>query len=89
MQRGVHAAALDVDGAVGLPRITEGVPEEDPDHFVSTEAICDELVHLVNQLRDAWTFTVDLSPSGRWTTQKRTRGFCRPAPLLILADAQV
>ncbi len=27
---GVHAVALDVDGAVGLPRITEGAPQEDP-----------------------------------------------------------
>jgi NAD(P)-dependent dehydrogenase (short-subunit alcohol dehydrogenase family) len=66
MHRGVHAAALDVDGAVGLPRITEGAPEEEPDHFVSTEAICGEIVHLINQPRNAWTFTVDLRSYWQW-----------------------
>ncbi len=66
MHRGVHAATLDVDGAVGLPRITEGAPEEDPDHFVATEAICDELVHLINQPRNAWSFAVDLRSYWQW-----------------------
>jgi NAD(P)-dependent dehydrogenase (short-subunit alcohol dehydrogenase family) len=58
MHRGVHAIALDVDGAVGLPRVTAGMPEEEPDHFVSTEAICGEIVHMINQPRNAWTFAV-------------------------------
>ncbi len=66
MHLGVHAAALDVDGAVGLPRVTEGAPEEDADHFVSTEAICSEIVHLINQPRNAWTFAVDLRSYWQW-----------------------
>ena len=66
MHRGVHAVALDVDGAVGLPRITEGAPEEDPDHFVATASICGEIVHLINQPRDAWTFAVDLRSYWQW-----------------------
>jgi NAD(P)-dependent dehydrogenase (short-subunit alcohol dehydrogenase family) len=66
MHLGVHAAALDVDGAVGLPRITEGAADEDPDHFVSTEAICNELVHLINQPRNAWTFALDLRSYWQW-----------------------
>lgn len=66
MHRGVHAVALDVDGAVGLPRITEGAPQEDPDHFVSTDAICGEIVHLINQPRNAWTFAVDLRSYWQW-----------------------
>jgi len=66
MHRGIHAVALDVDGAVGLPRITEGAPEEDPDHFVSTEAICSEIVHLIDQPRNAWTFGVDLRSYWQW-----------------------
>jgi NAD(P)-dependent dehydrogenase (short-subunit alcohol dehydrogenase family) len=66
MHLGIHSAALDVDGAVGLPRITEGAPEEDPDHFVSTEAICNEIVHLINQPRNAWTFAVDLRSYWQW-----------------------
>ncbi|MGH8012682.1 MAG: SDR family NAD(P)-dependent oxidoreductase [Candidatus Binataceae bacterium] len=66
MHRGVHAVALDVDGAVGLPRVTEAAADEEPDHFVSTEAICNELVHLVNQPRNAWTFAVDLRSYWQW-----------------------
>jgi NAD(P)-dependent dehydrogenase (short-subunit alcohol dehydrogenase family) len=66
MHRGVHAIALDVDGAVGLPRVTAGMPEEEPDHFVSTDAICGEIVHLINQPRNAWTFAVDLRSYWQW-----------------------
>ena len=66
MHRGVHSVALDVDGAVGLPRITEGAPEEDPDHFVSTDAICGEIVHMINQPRNAWTFAADLRSYWQW-----------------------
>jgi NAD(P)-dependent dehydrogenase (short-subunit alcohol dehydrogenase family) len=66
MHRGVHSVALDVDGAVGLPRVTAGTPEEDPDHFVSTEAICSEIVHVINQPRNAWTFAVDLRSYWQW-----------------------
>lgn len=66
MHRGVHAIALDVDGAVGLPRVTEAAHDEEPDHFVSTDAICSEIVHLINQPRNAWTFTVDLRSYWQW-----------------------
>ncbi len=66
MHRGVHAIALDVDGAVGLPRVTEAAHDEDPDHFVSTDAICGEIVHLINQPRNAWTFAVDLRSFWQW-----------------------
>jgi NAD(P)-dependent dehydrogenase (short-subunit alcohol dehydrogenase family) len=66
MHRGVHAAALDVDGAVGLERVTDAAGDADPDHFVATESICDELVHLINQPRNAWTFAVDLRSYWQW-----------------------
>jgi NAD(P)-dependent dehydrogenase (short-subunit alcohol dehydrogenase family) len=73
MHRGLHSVALDVDGAVGLARITEGAPEEEPDHFVSTEALCNELVHLINQPRDAWTFSVDLRSYWQWRPRVAAR----------------
>jgi NAD(P)-dependent dehydrogenase (short-subunit alcohol dehydrogenase family) len=67
MHRGVHSAALDVDGAVGLERVTDAAAADaDPDHFVSTDSICNELVHLINQPRDAWTFGVDLRSYWQW-----------------------
>jgi NAD(P)-dependent dehydrogenase (short-subunit alcohol dehydrogenase family) len=72
MHSGVHAAAVDVDGAVGLPRITEGA-EEDPDHFVSTDAICNEILHLINQPKNAWTFAVDLRSYWQWRPRVAAR----------------
>ena len=66
MHKGVHAVALDVDGAVGTPKVVEGMPEEEPDHFVSTDAICGEIVHMINQPRNAWTFGVDLRSYWQW-----------------------
>jgi NAD(P)-dependent dehydrogenase (short-subunit alcohol dehydrogenase family) len=66
MHRGIHAVALDVDGAVGLPRVTGASQDEDPDHFVSTEAICSEIVHVLNQPRNAWTFAIDLRSFYQW-----------------------
>ena len=38
MHRGIHAAALDVDGAVDSARVREAMPETDPSHFVSPGA---------------------------------------------------
>lgn len=66
MHRGVHAVALDVDGAVGLERVTDAAADADPDHFVATESICNELIHLINQPRNAWTFSVDLRSYWQW-----------------------
>ncbi len=63
---GVHAAALDVDGAVDSPRVREAMPDVDPSWFVSPERICDEIVHLVNQPRSSWTFQVDLRSYSQW-----------------------
>src|SRR5208337_1573061 len=42
MHLGVHAAALDVDGAVDSARVRESMPEVDPAQFVPPTAICDE-----------------------------------------------
>jgi len=66
MHLGIHAAALDVDGAVDSPRVRESMPGEDPSHFVSPMRICEEIVHLINQPRDAWTFSVDLRSFVQW-----------------------
>src|SRR5713101_6900055 len=66
MHRGVHAAALDVDGAVDSARVRESMPDVDPSHFVPAAAICDEIVHLINQPRSAWTFQVDIRSFVQW-----------------------
>ncbi len=66
MHRGIHAAALDVDGAVDSPRVREAMPDTDPSHFVSPERICAEIVHLINQPKSSWTFSVDLRSFVQW-----------------------
>jgi NAD(P)-dependent dehydrogenase (short-subunit alcohol dehydrogenase family) len=66
MHLGVHAASLDVDGAVDSPRVRESMPNTDPSHFVAPEAICNEIVHLINQPKSSWTFQVDLRSFVQW-----------------------
>ena len=66
MHLGVHAASLDVDGAVDSPRVREAMPNTDPSHFVAPEAICNEIVHLINQPKSSWTFQVDLRSFVQW-----------------------
>ncbi len=63
---GIHAAALDVDGAVDSPRVREAMPDVDPSWFVSPERICEEIVHLVNQPKSSWTFQLDLRSYSQW-----------------------
>ncbi len=66
MHLGVHAAALDVDGAVDSARVRESMPEVDPAQFVPPAAICDEIVHLIDQSKSAWTFQVDMRSFAQW-----------------------
>ena len=66
MHLGVHAASLDVDGAVDSPRVREAMPNTDSSHFVAPEAICNEIVHLINQPKSSWTFQVDLRSFVQW-----------------------
>ncbi|HUO04544.1 MAG TPA: SDR family NAD(P)-dependent oxidoreductase [Candidatus Binataceae bacterium] len=66
MHLGVHAAALDIDGAVDSPRVRESMPETDPLQFVPPGAICDEIEHLINQPKSAWTFQADLRSFAQW-----------------------
>ena len=66
MHLGVHAASLDVDGAVDSPRVREAMPNTDPSHFVAPEAVCNEIVHLINQPKSSWTFQVDLRSFVQW-----------------------
>jgi NAD(P)-dependent dehydrogenase (short-subunit alcohol dehydrogenase family) len=66
MHRGVHVAALDVDGPVDSARVREAAPGVDPSHFVSPTRITEEIVRLIEQPRDAWTFIADLRSFAQW-----------------------
>jgi NAD(P)-dependent dehydrogenase (short-subunit alcohol dehydrogenase family) len=63
---GVHTAALDVDGAVDSERVRESMPDVDPSWFVSPKRICDEIIHLIHQPKDSWTFQLDLRSYSQW-----------------------
>ena len=73
MHLGVHAATLDVDGAVDSPRVREAMPDADPSHFVSPGAICDEIVRLIRQPRSSWTFATDLRSYVQWRPRVAAR----------------
>jgi NAD(P)-dependent dehydrogenase (short-subunit alcohol dehydrogenase family) len=73
MHRGVHAATLDVDGAVDSPRVREAAPNVDPLHFISPHSVCEEIIHLIKQPRDAWSFTVDLRSFAQWRPRSTGR----------------
>lgn len=66
MHAGIHVAALDVDGAVDSPRVRQAQPDTDPAQFVSPQAICDEIVHLLRQPPNAWSFYIDLRSYAQW-----------------------
>ncbi|HYB91361.1 MAG TPA: SDR family NAD(P)-dependent oxidoreductase [Candidatus Binataceae bacterium] len=78
MHLGVHSATLDVDGAVDSPRVREAMPDTDPSQFVSPEAICNEIVHLIGQPKSSWTFGVDLRSFAQW--RPRAAAARKPAP---------
>jgi hypothetical protein len=42
------------------------MPDVDPSHFVPPAAICDEIVHLINQSKSAWTFQLDMRAFVQW-----------------------
>lgn len=63
---GVHAAALEVDGAVDSARVREAMPGVDALWLVAPERICEEIVHLINQPKSSWTFQLDLRSFAQW-----------------------
>jgi NAD(P)-dependent dehydrogenase (short-subunit alcohol dehydrogenase family) len=73
MHRGIHAVALDVDGAVDSPRVRAAAPDADPDFFVSPAMIAEEIVRLIAQPRNAWSFAVDLRSYLQWRPRVAAR----------------
>jgi NAD(P)-dependent dehydrogenase (short-subunit alcohol dehydrogenase family) len=65
--KGVHVAYVVIDAVIDLPwtrqmmraRLGEEAPD---DFFIRPAAIADELWHLVNQDRSAWSFNVEIRP---------------------------
>jgi NAD(P)-dependent dehydrogenase (short-subunit alcohol dehydrogenase family) len=65
--RGIHVAYLLIDAVIDVPRMRERLSEAPDDFFIKPSAIADELWHLYNQDRSAWSFLAELRPFGeKW-----------------------
>jgi NAD(P)-dependent dehydrogenase (short-subunit alcohol dehydrogenase family) len=65
--RGVHVAYLLIDAVIDTPRMRKRFPDGSNDFFIKPPAIADELWHIHNQDRSAWSFLTELRPFGeKW-----------------------
>ena len=60
--RGIHVAYVLIDAVIDVPRMRERLREAPDEFFIKPSAIADELWHLYNQDRSAWSFLTDLRP---------------------------
>ena len=65
--RGIHVAYILIDAVIDVPRMRERLRDAPDDFFIKPSAIADELWHLHNQDRSAWSFLTELRPFGeKW-----------------------
>jgi NAD(P)-dependent dehydrogenase (short-subunit alcohol dehydrogenase family) len=62
--RGIHVAYLLIDAVIDVPRMRERLRDAPDEFFIKPSAIADELWHLYNQDRSAWSFLTELRPLG-------------------------
>ena len=60
--RGIHVAYVLIDAVIDVPRMRERLREAPDEFFIKPSAIADELWHLYNQDRSAWSFLAELRP---------------------------
>jgi NAD(P)-dependent dehydrogenase (short-subunit alcohol dehydrogenase family) len=60
--RGIHVAYVLIDAVIDVPRMRERLPEAPDEFFIKPSAISDELWHLYQQDRSAWSFLTELRP---------------------------
>ena len=60
--RGIHVAYILIDAVIDVPRMRERMREAPDEFFIKPSAIADELWHLYNQDRSAWSFLTELRP---------------------------
>ena len=67
--QGVHVAYVVIDAVIDLPWTRQMMHarlgrEPADDFFITPQAIADEVWHLVEQPRAAWSFNVEIRPFG-------------------------
>ena len=51
-----------IDAAIDVPWTREAWPEKPDDFFMKPDSIADEIFHITNQDKSAWTFDVEIRP---------------------------
>jgi len=65
--KGIHVAYVVVDAVIDVPWTRQMFAAKPDEFFAQPAAIADTIWHVAHQDRSAWTFEVDLRPSGeRW-----------------------
>lgn len=62
--KGVHVAYLVIDAVIDVPWARERFKDKPNEFFIQPAAIAEEIWHVVNQDRCAWSFNVELRPYG-------------------------
>ncbi|HXN66742.1 MAG TPA: SDR family NAD(P)-dependent oxidoreductase [Bradyrhizobium sp.] len=60
--RGIHVAYVLIDAVIDVPRMRERLRDAPDEFFIKPSAIADEVWHLYNQDRSAWSFLTELRP---------------------------
>jgi NAD(P)-dependent dehydrogenase (short-subunit alcohol dehydrogenase family) len=60
--RGIHVAYVLIDAVIDVPRMRERLSDAPDEFFIKPSAIADELWHLYNQDRSAWSFLAEIRP---------------------------
>lgn len=65
--QGIHVALIVIDAVVDLPRTRKSMPDKPDDFFLQPNEMAASAVWLARQPRSAWTFEIEVRPSGeKW-----------------------
>ncbi len=62
--KGVHVAYVQIDAVIDVPWTREAFPDKPDDYFIAPAHIADEVLHVAEQPRSAWSFNVEIRPFG-------------------------
>jgi NAD(P)-dependent dehydrogenase (short-subunit alcohol dehydrogenase family) len=62
--KGVHVAYVVIDAVINVPWTRQAFRDRPASFFAQPDAIADAVHHVVHQAPSAWTFELDLRPSG-------------------------
>ena len=60
--KGIHAAWINVDGVIDIPRTRERFPQFKDEDLLKPDAIAETYWHLAHQDRSAWTLELEVRP---------------------------